>query len=492
MWRWVACTVAAVYVVYCFILSKPIFARQLPEYAGPHAVGAIDIEAPVSDPRLIHNARLKDTGAEAFKLDTVLFTIYYPSTGNDKHVPQYHPWIPEPTWLTAEGYLRFGHVDNFVTTWLLARLLDIVVGRVRIPAAVDAPLLQALEEVRSELPEEKADGDDDQFVVVQSSGKLTPYPVVVFSHGMASSRTDYTHYCGELASRGYVVAAIEHRDGSSPGSFVAAPNNTTKKALAFGLTDIVADEDMDIAAFKQVQLAYRQAEIEATVETLRAINADKGADIYATNSRGEGRDLEHWTATLDTDAMVLAGHSYGATGALAALKSGPSPRLPFKGAIILDPGKGSGPLNADIRVPILVVHSNSWSATHSVFYGRPHFDTVRDLVRGVLDRGKDAWFMTSLGTSHPSVTDAPLIEPHLLSWTTGAKINVYEALRQYVHVSEDFVWYLGVGDGKPGEKRGLLRESAEFPDYDETWGFNKYHGQGEDWRKYWQVHVAPE
>jgi len=61
--------------------------------------------------------------------------------------------------------------------------------------------------------------------------------------------------------------------------------------------------------------------------------------------------------------------------------------------------------------------------------------------------------MTSLGTSHPSVTDAPLLEPFLLSFTTGASIDVYQGLRQYVHVAEDFLAFLGGWQGK-GVARG--------------------------------------
>ena len=36
-------------------------------------------------------------------------------------------------------------------------------------------------------------------------------PVVMFSHGVAGMRTTYSAVCCDLASHGYLVAAIEHR-----------------------------------------------------------------------------------------------------------------------------------------------------------------------------------------------------------------------------------------------------------------------------------------
>jgi platelet-activating factor acetylhydrolase len=44
----------------------------------------------------------------------------------------------------------------------------------------------------------------------------TKFPLVIFSHGLAGTRTTYSQYCSALASEGYVVLSIEHKDGSGP------------------------------------------------------------------------------------------------------------------------------------------------------------------------------------------------------------------------------------------------------------------------------------
>ena len=235
-------------------------------------------------------------------------------------------------------------------------------------------------------------------------------------------------------------------------------------------------EELEADDFSRAQLSFREAEIEEAVRVLRQIKNGKGAEIFDQNLRNEGQDLAEWAGRLNVDEMVMAGHSFGATGALQALKGGLTEKRPFIGGIVLDPGKQSGRLNHDVDVPLLIVHSNSWSSKYSVFYGRAHFDIIRALVEENNEKGNPSWFMTSIGTTHPSVTDAPILEPTLLSWTTGAKIDVHEGLRQYVHLSEDFLWFL-----KHGEKRNLLAEKAEFPEYDAGKGFGIWKpGQGDN------------
>ncbi|GAW15819.1 hypothetical protein ANO14919_052410 [Xylariales sp. No.14919] len=461
-------------------------------YTGPYPVGTIDIESPVPFPRAVDTARFKDSQHDAFELQTVLFTLYYPAThGKSQH--KRHHWISKPISVTAKGYAKFAHISNSLTDVIFTGALRTVVGGIKIPAKVDAPLAELAPPIASH-PDIRQSQELQKVLSIEQYG----HPIVVFSHGMASSRTDYTHYAGELASRGFIVAMLEHRDGSCPGSTIMRHGEPHETRLAFRRSEVESSEGQELEAddFNRAQLDFREAEIEEVVRVLRQINSGKGTKVFEKNPRKEGKGLDEWAGRLNIDKMVMAGHSFGATGALQALKGGPTEKRPFIGAVVLDPGKQSGRLNRDVSVPLLVVHSNSWSSKHSIFYGRAHFEVVRALVDENNNRGNPSWFLTSLGTSHPSVTDAPILEPTLLSWTTGAKIDVNEGLRQYIHLTEDFLWFL-----EKGEKRNLLAEKAEFPEYDPGKGFGIWQpGQGDDegergqwwdWRKYWQVHVSP-
>lgn len=443
------------------------------------------------EPRLISNAVFKSSGEPAFKLDTVLFTMYYPAD-QGKRSGKHHYWVPKPLSLTAVGYAKFAHISNFLTNNLFTGIMGLLVGGRKIPAEVDVPLV-SVDEVLHRVSSEHASISKKGMIAVHSETVSDGLPIIVFSHGMASSRTQYSHYLGELASRGYICAAIEHRDGSGPGTQIIDSSKTpptTTDRLHFGQSDVKpgpssSDSKIESDDFKHMQLAFREAEILETTYIIHSLHSDTDAAgrILKSNSRleGKGADFPSWQGRLNLNATILAGHSYGATGALQGLKPRSDGESLFAGGIALDPGKSSGRLNSDIEVPVLIIHSTSWSAKRSIFYGRPHFDTVRDIALGLNRRNIAAWFMTSLGTSHPSVTDAPLLEPLLLKWTTGAGIDAREGVRQYVHVSDDFGKFV-----QDGQKRNLLALPANSPEYNKD---NK--GMEEEWKPYWQVHVSP-
>ncbi|KAL3450275.1 platelet-activating factor acetylhydrolase, isoform II-domain-containing protein [Aspergillus insuetus] len=554
----------------------PALSKELPPYTGPYRVGAIDIEAPC-DGRLVHAATYLRDGEAAFQLDTVLFTVYYPADADAPSTKPRHRWLLEPARLRGEGFARFVNISNWVVDRIFAFFLWALVGSIRIPADVDVPIRDpdasvSGSDARSRFGSSRLDVSSASTEHLLGThleranesggvGCTTRYPVVVFSHGMAASRTDYTQLCGELASRGYIVAAIEHRDGSGPGSVVrrgggrqgtVLPTDvrthghghghihrhkrvrSMRNVLHFSSHHLQHSPPLDKEALQRAQLAFRQAEMEETVRVLRMLNAGEGRSVFRHNSRGEGEHLAGWRGRLDIERMVLAGHSYGATGALRACAppedlsppsgsasqstsqstSAPTPTstsqssssstpsiptipavpprpirpLPIAGCIALDPGKASGPLNADIPVPLLIIHSHSWSRKISLFMGRPHFDVVRDLALTCLRRTGAAWFMTSLGTSHPSCTDAPIIQPLILGWATGATVEAREGVLQYVRRIQEFIDFVIVG-----ERWGLLAKGVTHEAYREEvlvpW--KKFYGP-RDWRRDWQIHVAPE
>ena len=237
-----------------------------------------------------------------------------------------------------------------------------------------------LEEVREVATE--ARGIDD------GNGKL---PCVVFTHGMSGMSQSYSHYLGSMASHGIVVAAIEHRDGSGPGTIIHFPSGKERTVWHLMPKDFKAESKMTKENLQFTQLAFRQAEIEETIRFFHRLDAGDGEIMQNLKPKSPQSTLAGFKSRLNTTAITIVGHSYGATGALQALRNAPSESMPINGAVMLDPGKESGRLNSNIDLPILIMHSGAWTENQVEFYGEGwHFDVVKRLAKSV----KTGWFMT--------------------------------------------------------------------------------------------------
>lgn len=110
-----------------------------------------------------------------------LARLYYPSLRvvTDEEWRGRANWIPSPAYLPGYGY--YLKLPSFIGS-PISRL---IAGETSLWAIERAPIVPVSERQR--------------------------LPLVVFSHGLGGMRTTYSTVCTDLASHGYVVAALEHR-----------------------------------------------------------------------------------------------------------------------------------------------------------------------------------------------------------------------------------------------------------------------------------------
>lgn len=200
------------------------------------------------------------------------------------------------------------------------------------------------------------------------------FPFVVFSPGLTGTRTANTALVEEWASRGYVVASIDHTYDAAltliDGQPILSRNHAT------------GDEDLG-----------RQ-------ETIRNIDmrvADLSFVLTQLEKIDSGELPGPLAGRIDTDRAATAGHSRGGAAAMMATSD---PR--FKAAINIDGGLGDYPPHA-FDQPVLAIN-NAHDAVSVEDY-------IPNLERALTLGSNTSYRVVMHGLGHISFTDAGLFFP---------------------------------------------------------------------------------
>lgn len=149
------------------------------------------------------------------------------------------------------------------------------------------------------------------------AGEGQPYPVVIFSHGAGASMEVQTAQSEDLASRGYIVAAIDHTYVSAGTVF---PNRVVEHHDA--------TTNFDVAEPAEVITQIMADDARFVIDRLAELNEGKLASGFA------GR--------LDLERIGAIGHSVGGATAYNLAISEPRVKaaINLDGVVYLTPGEG--------------------------------------------------------------------------------------------------------------------------------------------------------
>ena len=217
------------------------------------------------------------------------------------------------------------------------------------------------------------------------------FPVVVFSHGLMGNRFVYSSCCVELASQGFVVAAVEHCDQSASATFYF--DEQGEKQWVYYLEKQVLNNlcEEDQHKLRNDQLQQRSEECSRALDCLIEIN--KGAFTCLKPVI----DLNNFRGKLDTSKCALLGHSFGGATMIDCISKDER----FKVGVAMDVWTYS--LNKDFHlklsedVPILFINSADYHPKYRPL-GLYH-------VNQVMNVNAERPLVTIRGSVHQSQSD---------------------------------------------------------------------------------------
>jgi len=210
------------------------------------------------------------------------------------------------------------------------------------------------------------------------------FPLVIFSHGMGCNRYAYSKVCYDLCSEGFIVASVEHRDGSACHSRYIIDGITTEIPHGF-----VEETDHEYS-YRNKQVHQRAKEVSMAADLMFSLNAGILPKNVIDNE--SGYDLSGLIGKIDTEDSYLTGHSFG--GATALFTASKDDR--FKGIVSIDPWMFSVSQESfRIHKPVMMINTEN-------FVNKENIQKVQEVCEDLSAR-------VLSGAVHLVHTDAPLL-----------------------------------------------------------------------------------
>ncbi|XP_014638130.1 PREDICTED: platelet-activating factor acetylhydrolase isoform X1 [Ceratotherium simum simum] len=202
--------------------------------------------------------------------------LYYPSQDDDHS---------DTLWIPNKEY--FWGLSKFLGThWLMGKILSLLYGSMTTPASWNSPL---------------------------RTGET--YPLIIFSHGLGAFRTIYSAIGIDLASHGFIVAGVEHRDGSASATYYFKDQSAAEignKSWLYLRTLKRGEEEVPL---RNEQVKQRAKECSQALDLI--LDIDRGKPVK--NVLDLEFDVEQLKDSIDTNKIAVIGHSFGGAAVLQAL-----------------------------------------------------------------------------------------------------------------------------------------------------------------------------
>jgi dienelactone hydrolase len=218
------------------------------------------------------------------------------------------------------------------------------------------------------------------------------HPVVVFTHGYTGTFTDYTFIFEDLASRGYVVASVDHTYEATAVDF--PDGRFVQSVLGSHLANTWRMDDQSLS----LALSVRSQDLKFVANELERLNAAADSPFFGK---------------LDTSHIGLMGHSLGGQAALSGIEQDTR----FQAGVLIDGMLTEAPAAVTDKPLLILAAGREWSDNERLLW--------EDL------RGPRLAVNFS-GAEHVTPTDAVwLAKSAVLTGSMGPD-NTIAAIRSYI------------------------------------------------------------